>query len=180
MAHKFTEEQLNSADRALLIQMILNLQDQSEALTKEVHDLNEKMQLMMEQLVLAKKDRFGRSSEKMDSPGQICFMEVDGNIVFFNEAEAVYDPDAPEPEDLELPKKRGRKRTGKRDEDLSGLDTTLSPIICLKRNSSMSSGRTDGNSFLIPYPADISLSQPESKWMNTISAYIPAKQTGIS
>lgn len=65
MAHKFTEEQLNSADRALLIQMILNLQDQSEALTKEVHDLNEKMQLMMEQLVLAKKDRFGRSSEKM-------------------------------------------------------------------------------------------------------------------
>ena len=85
MAHKFTEEQLNSADRALLIQMILNLQDQSEALTKEVHALNEKMQLMMEQLVLAKKDRFGRSSEKMDSPGQICFMEVDGNIVFFYE-----------------------------------------------------------------------------------------------
>ena len=127
MAHKFTEEQLNSADRALLIQMILNLQDQSEALTKEVHDLNEKMQLMMEQLVLAKKDRFGRSSEKMDSPGQICFMEVDGNIVFFNEAEAVYDPDAPEPEDLELPKKRGRKRTGKRDEDLSGLDTNIIP-----------------------------------------------------
>ena len=53
MVHKFTEEQLNNADKSLLIQMILNLQDQSEALTKEVHDLNEKMQLMMEQLVLA-------------------------------------------------------------------------------------------------------------------------------
>lgn len=125
MVHKFTEEQLNNADKSLLIQMILNLQDQSEALTKEVHDLNEKMQLMMEQLVLAKKNRFGRSSEKMDTPGQICFMEVDGNIVFFNEAEAVCDPNAPEPEDLELPKKRGRKRTGKRDEDLSGLDTNI-------------------------------------------------------
>ena len=48
MVHKFTEEQLNNADKSLLIQMILNLQDQSEALTKEVHDLNEKMQLMME------------------------------------------------------------------------------------------------------------------------------------
>ena len=127
MVHKFTEEQLNNADKSLLIQMILNLQDQSEALTKEVHDLNEKMQLMMEQLVLAKKNRFGRSSEKMDTPGQICFMEVDGNIVFFNEAEAVCDPNAPEPEDLELPKKRGRKRTGKRDEDLSGLDTNIIP-----------------------------------------------------
>ena len=125
MAHKFTEEQLNSADRALLIQMILNLQDQSEALTKEVHDLNEKMQLMMEQLVLAKKDRFGRSSEKMDSPGQICFMEVDGNIVFFNEAEYACDRDAPEPEDLDLAKRRGRKRTGKREKDFSGLDTNI-------------------------------------------------------
>ena len=28
-------------------------------------------------------------------------MEVDGTIVFFNEAEAVCDLDAPEPEDLE-------------------------------------------------------------------------------
>ena len=125
MAHKFTEEQLNNADKSLLIQMILNLQDQSEALTKEVHDLNEKMQLMMEQLVLAKKNRFGRSTEKMDIPGQICFMEVDGNIVFFNEAEYACDLDAPEPEDLDLAKRRGRKRTGKREKDLSGLDTNI-------------------------------------------------------
>lgn len=38
-------------------------------------------------------------------------MEVDGTIVFFNEAEAVCDLEAPEPEDLELkvPKK---KKTG--------------------------------------------------------------------
>lgn len=125
MAHKFTEEQLNNADKSLLIQMILNLQDQSEALTKEVHDLNEKMQLMMEQLVLAKKNRFGRSSEKMDVPGQICFMEVDGTIVFFNEAEYACDLDAPEPEDLDLAKRRGRKRTGKREKDFSGLDTNI-------------------------------------------------------
>ena len=40
MAAKFTEEQLNSADRSLLIQMILNLQDQSEELTMEEHDLS--------------------------------------------------------------------------------------------------------------------------------------------
>ena len=35
-------------------------------------------------------------------------MEVDGTIVFFNEAEAVCDLDAPEPDDLELkaPKKK--------------------------------------------------------------------------
>ena len=125
MAAKFTEEQLNSADRSLLIQMILNLQDQSEELTREIHELNEKMQLMMEQLILAKKNRFGRSSEKMEDPDQICFKEVDGNIVFFNESEAVSDPEIPEPEDLDSKKKHGKKRSGKKEEDLSGLPVNV-------------------------------------------------------
>lgn len=119
MAHRYTEEQLNIADKSLLIQIIMNLQEQTESLTKEVHELNNKMQLMLEQLVLAKKDRFGRSSEKMEDAVQIRFMEVDGNIVFFNEAEAVCDLDAPEPEDLAADKKRGRKQSGKKEEDLS-------------------------------------------------------------
>lgn len=95
MAVRYTEEQLNPVDKSLLIQMFLNQQEQLETLTTEVRSLNEKMQLMMEQLVLAKRNRFGRSSEKMEDAGQISFMEVDGTIIFFNEAEAVYDPDAP-------------------------------------------------------------------------------------
>ena len=125
MAHRYTEEQLNTADKSLLIQIIMSLQDQTEALTKEVHDLNDKMQLMLEQIVLAKKDRFGRSSEKMDDAAQIRFMEVDGTIVFFNEAEAVCDLDAPEPQDLSADKKRGRKKPGKKEEDLSGLKVNV-------------------------------------------------------
>lgn len=80
---------------------------------------------MLEQLVLAKKDRFGRSSEKMEDAVQIRFMEVDGNIVFFNEAEAVCDLDAPEPEDLASDKKRGRKQAGKKVEDLSSLKVNI-------------------------------------------------------
>ena len=125
MAHRYTEEQLNTADKSLLIQIIMSLQDQTEALTKEVHDLNDKMQLMLEQIVLAKKDRFGRSSEKMDDAAQIRFMEVDVTIVFFNEAEAVCDLDAPEPQDLSADKKRGRKMPGKKEEDLSGLKVNV-------------------------------------------------------
>lgn len=125
MAHRYTEEQLNTADKSLLIPIILNLQNQTDALTKEVHDLNDKMQLMLEQLVLAKKKRFGRSSEKMEDMGQIAFREVDGTIVFFNEAEAVCDLDAPEPQDLDKEKKRGKKRTGKKAEDLSALNVNV-------------------------------------------------------
>ena len=89
MAFKYTEDQLNKMDKTLLIELFLGLQDQMEDLTKETHALNEKMQLMMEQLVLGKQQRFGRFTERMEDTEQICFMEVDGKIVFFNEAEAV-------------------------------------------------------------------------------------------
>ena len=121
MAFKYTEEQLNKLDKELLIQLFLGLQDQMEELTKQTQALNDKMQLMMEQLVLSKKSRFGRSSEKMAGPGQIRFMEVDGEIVFFNEAEAVCGLDAPEPDSLEPQQPKKKKQAGKREADLAGL-----------------------------------------------------------
>ena len=121
MAFKYTEEQLNKLDKELLIQLFLGLQDQMEELTKQTQTLNDKMQLMMEQIVLSNKSRFGRSSEKMTDPGQIRFMEVDGKIVFFNEAEAVCDLTAPEPDDLEIRASKKKKQTGKKNEDLSGI-----------------------------------------------------------
>ena len=58
MAFKYTEDQLNKMDKALLIELFLGLQDQMEELTKETHALNQKMQLLMEQVVLAKHHRF--------------------------------------------------------------------------------------------------------------------------
>lgn len=79
------------------------------------------MQLLMEQVILGKQNRFGRSSEKMEDTSQICFREVDGTIVFFNEAEAVCDFNAAEPEDLELKSTKQPKRKGKKEADLSGL-----------------------------------------------------------
>ena len=121
MAFKYTEEQLNKLDKELLVQLFLGLQDQMEGLTRQTQALNDKMQLMMEQLVLSKKSRFGRSSEKMAGPGQIRFMEVDGEIVFFNEAEAVCGLDAPEPDSLEPQQPKKKKQAGKREADLAVL-----------------------------------------------------------
>ena len=65
MAVNYTEEQLNSVDKSFLIQLLLQQQEQLEAITKELHASNEKMQLLMEQVILGKQNRFGRSSEKM-------------------------------------------------------------------------------------------------------------------
>ena len=42
MAIKYTEEQLNTIDKSLLVQMFLNQQEQLEILTTQVRSLNEK------------------------------------------------------------------------------------------------------------------------------------------
>ena len=125
MAVEFTEEQLNTLDKSLIIQLLISQQEQNKALTKELRELNQKMQGLMEQMVLANKNRFGRSSEKMEIENQICFKEVDGNIVFFNEAEAVCNLDAEEPEDLEIKPVRKPKTVGKKADDMAGLSVNI-------------------------------------------------------
>lgn len=125
MAVKFTEEQLNNFDKELLIKLLIDSQEQQENLTKEVHELNKKLELLMEQIILANNHRFGRKTEMMSDPNQIRFMEVNGEIVFFNEAEAVCDLTASEPDDLELKPKRGTKTKGKKAADISGLPINL-------------------------------------------------------
>lgn len=114
MAFKYTEEQLNKLNKELLLQLFLGLQDQMDELTKQIQALNDKMQLMMEQIVLFNKNRFGRSSEKLAVPEQILFMEVDGQIVFVNEAEAVCDLNAHEPDDLKFRETKTKKQVGKK------------------------------------------------------------------
>lgn len=125
MAVKFTEEQLNTFDKSLLIQLLVDQQEQNEKLTNELHEVNEKLQLIMEQLVLSNKKRFGTSSEKMEIENQICFYEKNGTICFFNESEAVCDFSAEEPDDLETRPAKKKKRSGKKEEDISGLPVNV-------------------------------------------------------
>lgn len=118
MATKYTEEQLNSIDKPVLVQLFLAMQEESEKQTHKLEEMDTKLQRIMEQLVLSKQERFGRSSEKLEDYMQICFMEVDGKIAFFNEAEAVCDLD--ESDEEETPPRR-RKAAGKKELDMSGL-----------------------------------------------------------
>ena len=118
MAMKYTEEQLNSIDKSILVQLFLAMQEENEKQTKKLEEMDQKLQLIMEQLVLSKQERFGRSTEKMETDGQIYFLETDGTIVFFNEAEAVADL---EPVEEEIPSTRKKKTVGKKEQDLSHL-----------------------------------------------------------
>lgn len=112
MAKTYTEEQLNTFDKTTLIQLLLMQQSQ-------LQEIDKKLQLLLEQAAVLKNNRFGKKSEKLGIENQICFMEVDGDIVFFNEAEAV---NALMPEDEEKPTKpKNAKTKGKRTADIKDL-----------------------------------------------------------
>ena len=58
MAFKFTEEQLNTLDKSFIVNLFLQLQDQNDKLSGEVQELNKKMEVLIEQITLANKNRF--------------------------------------------------------------------------------------------------------------------------
>ena len=118
MALKYTEEQLNSLDRETLIRLFLSQQEQLE-------NIDHTLQLVLEQMADLKRHRFGRSSEKHETEDQISFMEVDGKIVFFNEAETVAAEDNTQEEPESVSRRKPKKKQGKREEDLDGLPVVV-------------------------------------------------------
>ena len=118
MASKYTEEQLNSLDRETLIRLFLSQQEQLE-------NIDHTLQLVLEQMADLKRHRFGRSSEKHEIEDQMSFMEVDGKIVFFNEAEAVAAEENTQEEPESVSRRKPKKKQGKREEDLSGLPVVV-------------------------------------------------------
>ena len=126
MAAEFDREQLNKLDKSALLTIIMDQAEQICKLTAEVKKANDTVQKILEQLVLQKDHRFGKSSEKMTDCSQISFMEVDGKIVFFNEAEAVSDMDEEEAEAEEKVIRKAKVK-GKREKDFEGLPVNIVP-----------------------------------------------------
>jgi len=114
MSVKFTEEQLNNLDKATLITLFLSLQDQLES-------IDNKMQLMLEQMADMNRQRFGRSSEKFDDANQLYFSIQNGELVF-NEAESIVDEYGVEDYEEEvIPTSKRKKSKGKKEADINGL-----------------------------------------------------------
>lgn len=120
----FTEEQLNKMSREYIISlktMQEHYQKQEtkiqipEEKTKELEFLNA---MLSDRLTLAQRKQFDPSSEKY----------ADGytQLNLFNEAEQEAEPDAPEPEMEEIHPSsyKRKKRSGKKEEDLSAFETT--------------------------------------------------------
>ena len=104
MSKTYTAEELNTLSSQEMSQIILSQQEQ-------IKSLNDNFERLIEQLRIANQQRFGRHSEKLDV--------IDGQMCLFDEAEAVFDPEASEPAIEETVKSyRRKKQAGKRDADL--------------------------------------------------------------
>lgn len=115
MGRKHTHDELNQRSREELVTIILAMQDQ-------VDTLSENMERLIEQIRIANSYRFGRHTEKLEA--------IDGQLSFFDEADAMYDDTAAEPaaEEILPPKPRRKKSKGQREIDLKDFpEEVLAP-----------------------------------------------------
>lgn len=77
------------------------------------------------------------------------------NDCLFNEAEAVCDLNAAEPEDLELKSPKQPKRKGKKEADLSGLPVRRIDHYLSAEELEAEFGVRVGNSYRMPFPENI-------------------------
>ena len=82
MEKKLTENQLAKFTKKDIIAMYLSIQKIDESQERQLTEMNQKLDLLIEQLGIAKQNRFGRSTEKVDLDGQF--------YMIFNEAEVVF------------------------------------------------------------------------------------------
>lgn len=96
MAQKHTLEELNNCSREELITIVLMMQGQLDA-------LNDNIEKLIEQVRIANNYRFGKHTETLKS--------IEGQLSFFDEAEAACDESKKEPSAEEvLPAKRTVKK----------------------------------------------------------------------
>lgn len=121
----FTEGQLNNMSRENLIEIMKIMKEQSAKKDTEIQLLKDKQKelefmnaLLSDRLALAQRKRFGSSSEK--------YAEGYEQMDLFNEAEESADPEAEEPafEEVHPSSYKRKKRTGKKEEDLSDFEVT--------------------------------------------------------
>ena len=131
MAQKHTLEELNNCSREELITIVLMMQGQLDA-------LNDNIEKLIEQVRIANNYRFGKHTETLKS--------IEGQLSFFDEAEAACDESKKEPSAEEvLPAKRTVKKKGQRDLDLKDFpEEILAPYSVSEEQLDAFMERTTG------------------------------------
>lgn len=126
-----SRDELHKVPHDLLVDMFLQLnssltimQQQNETLIKQVSNLQESIAILTQQ-------RFGRKTEKLSGiSGQLSLAFDFSDIV--NEAEVLADDGIPEePEIQTVVIRRKAKTKGKRESDLTGIETIVEPAVTI-------------------------------------------------
>lgn len=112
MAQKHTLEELNNCSREELITIVLMMQGQLDA-------LNDNIEKLIEQVRIANNYRFGRHTESLKS--------IEGQLSFFDEADAAYDESSMEPSAEEVITAERAKKKGQRNIDLKDFPEEILP-----------------------------------------------------
>ncbi len=161
MSNKYTLGELNNLSRKELIAIILGMQDQLDVLNKNIEKL-------IEQVRLANQHRFDRHTETMES--------IEEQLSFFDEAEALYNPLAQEPEAEEvLPRKAKKKKAkGQREEDLKDFPEDIIPTHTVSKEA-LDAFYDEGNWRQMPSETYKRLRHKPESWMvevHTVDVFI--------
>ena len=129
MVH-LSDEQLNNLNKDALIILVSSLQSQLDLVQSQLESANamladniKQINLLTEQIRILNQRHFGKKSESdlSSMDGQLSMFDS------FNEAEALKDPNLPEPEitEVTISSYKRSKTKGKRDEDLDGLPARI-------------------------------------------------------
>lgn len=133
MDKKYTEGELIKYDKEDIISLFMTMQQLTENLSLtcadqkvQLEQVNQNLNLILEQLSIAKHQKFGRSSKKMVYDGQLemCFNEAEVTIVNKFVVGPYMEEVCPKPY-------KCKKAKGKRDEDLKEL-----PVIVINHELS--------------------------------------------
>lgn len=108
MPARHTADELNKCSKKELITIVLSLEEQ-------LGRMNENLETLIEQIRAANANQYGRRTERLDV--------LDGQLSFFNEAEALSEAVSGEPpaDEVVITVARKKKQKGQRDADLKGL-----------------------------------------------------------
>ncbi len=125
-----SRDQLNKVPHDLLVEMFLQLNGSITVLQQQNEELLKQISSLQENLAVLTQQQFGRKTEKLsDFPGQMG-MSFDADNAF-NEAEVLVDDGIPDEPEMETVIYHRRKPKGKREEDLSGLETVVEETVTI-------------------------------------------------
>ena len=114
MASRYSRDELNKCSKKVIIDLFMSMQDQMTL-------MNQNIELLTKQIAILNQNRFGRSTEKLPMSGQLSLDDC------FNEAEVMVDSSAdtkePEMEEICPNSYKRHKSKGKREANLSGIET---------------------------------------------------------